>query len=132
MEDFIKKVMDGGRIDPPEECKEAFREHFSSAIRVEWYAKKEFYEVIFYRDHMEHIALLSRDGTLQEYKVNLPKEYLPETIKKHMEEKWEIMNCLLHNKGNSIEYELIVRDENLTRYLLILSETGNLVKKVTI
>jgi hypothetical protein len=132
MEDFIKNVMDGGKIDPPEECKEGFRENFSDAIREEWFAKKDWFEVIFYRDQLEHIALFSKDGILQEYKANLPRELLPEAIKKQFEENWEIMNSLLHNRGNSIEYELIIRDEDLTRYLVILTEFGKEVQKIAI
>ena len=61
-----------------------------------------------------------------EYSQNLPVEYLPKPIKNLALSKGEIMNAVLKNKGNKIEYELIIRNDLLKRYLVIISDLGEL------
>ena len=67
--------------------------------------------------------------SLLEYKIYLPIGYLPENLNKIVKEKGEIMNVIMRNKGNIIEYEVIVRDKALIRYLIILSDVGELIEE---
>ncbi len=90
---------------------------------------KSYYEAIFYKENLEHIAHFDLSGNLTEYKLFLPKEFLPEAIKSYLESKGEIMNVVLNNKGNCIEYEAIVRDKNLTRSLILLSDLGKILEE---
>jgi hypothetical protein len=129
MEDFVKRVIEGNGITPTEKCIQAFEDNFSHAINIEWFDREMYYEAIFYKDNIEYIAIFEKDGTLKEYKSFLPNNYLPEAIKHYLEEKGEIMNVVLINKRNSIEYETIIRDKNLVRQLYLFTGQGKLIEK---
>jgi len=118
--------MKGTGISPSVVCQQSFAENFTDAINVEWNETDGSYEAIFYRYNLEHIALFSLEGMLMEYRKKLPAEYLPEPIKNLALARGEIMNAVMNNKGNLLEYELIVRDKGLTRYLLLISDEGEL------
>jgi len=129
MEDFLKKMIDGNGIIPPEACLATFNQNFEDAKNVDWFDKEAHYEAIFYRDNLEHIALFTITGELMEYKMYLPVDYLPEAIKNYTESKGEIMNSVLKNKGNTIEYEIIIRDLDLKRHLILMSDLGKVLEE---
>ena len=126
---FLRKVIEGSRITPTTVCLEALNQNFKNAINVEWYELGNLFEAIFYKDNLEHIALFNTDGILQEYTQYLPEGYLPESIKKILETRGEVMNTVLKNKGNTIEYEVIYRDKELNRYLMSFSDTGKVLEE---
>ncbi len=129
MNNFLKNIIEGNGITPSNICLEAFQQNFENAINVEWFEKTDSYETIFYKDNLEHIATYSKLGILLEYKVNLHDGYLPEAIKNIAEEKGEIMNSVMINKGNRVEYEVIVRNVQLTRYLLNITDIGTVLQE---
>ena len=130
MKAFLKNLVEGNGISPSEICLQSFRDNFNDAVSVEWYRKEGYYEAIFYRYNLEHIALFSFNGMLLEYKRNLPVDYLPEPIKELLHAKGEIMNSVLINKGNVLEYEIVLRDKLLKRHLIKLSDTGELKEEI--
>ena len=76
MKDFLRKVIEGNGIMPSTECQQAFLQIFEDALNVDWYEKNGRFEVIFYKDKLEHIAQFNLDGSLLEYTLNLPEENL--------------------------------------------------------
>jgi hypothetical protein len=129
MKAFKKRIVEGNNFLPSDVCLKAFSQNFENAINVEWSTRENFFEAVFYKDSLEHIALFSSSGSLMEYSVNLPSKYLPESIKSNVEKKGEIMNTVLRNKGNQIEYEVIFRDKSLNRHLVILSDVGKIMEE---
>jgi len=129
MEKFLKKIFEGSNIEPPVICLKSFNENFDNAINTEWFDKGDFFEVIFYNNKIEYIANFSKSGNLEEYKMYLPINFLPETIKIHLENFGEIMNVVLINKGNCVQYEVIVRDKDLNRHLFLLSDLGEIMSE---
>lgn len=129
MKEFLGNIIGPVGITPPDSCLKAFNEQFSNALRTEWSLKGRNYEAIFYRDNLEHIALYHSDGELLEYKMSLPPDYLPEAIKGELEEMGEIMNSVLINKGNGVEYEIILRDKSLARHLVMLTGVGRIIER---
>jgi len=129
MDQLLEHLIEGTRFTPPDPCLKAFRKQFRGAVGTDWSEKGSGCEVIFYRDHVEHIALYKPDGELVEYKMSLPPDYLPDAIKTSLEGRGEIMNVVLVNKGNRIEYEIILRDDALTRNLLLLSDLGRVIEE---
>lgn len=128
MNNFLKNVMNGNGTTPSDLCLLSFNKHFKNAINVEWFDKNTFFEAIFYKDNLEHIAIFNLKGELTEYRQNLPPDYLPGPIKQIALAKGEIMNAVMKNKGHSLEYEIIVRDNELNRYLITLSDVGKLLQ----
>jgi len=129
MDDFIRKVIEGNGILPSEVCLQSFNLNFENAVNVEWFHWESHYEAIFYINNQEHIAIFSLTGELKEYSKNLSSDYIPEPIKIKALLKGEIMNSVMKNKGNSLEYEMIIRDKQLKRYIQIYSDTGNLMEE---
>lgn len=114
---------------PPQLCLDAFKRQFSNAVRIDWSSKDQFFEAIFYREDMEHIARYDEKGILQDYMIHLPQELLPSAILSRLAKRGEIMSVMLINKGYSIYYEIITRDKNHKRHLILLSETGALLNE---
>jgi len=125
---FVTRVFGaGGDVRPSDRCLKSFNLNFEGARNIEWFKTGSFYEAVFYKDNVEFIAVFSASGKLQEYKMYLPFDFLPAPIKKELEKKGEIMNIVLVNKKNSIIYEAIYRDRDLNRYLILLTEFGNII-----
>jgi len=129
MSDFLRRMVEGNGISPSEVCLKSFNQNFEDAINVEWVKKANCFEAIFYKNNLEHIAIFSRSGILNEYRLNIPSDYLPETIKNFVSARGEIMNTVIRNKGNMIEYEVIVRDKELKRHLINFSDIGRIIEE---
>lgn len=129
MDGFLQKVIKGDRFSPPKECLLVLNENFKDAINIEWINQKAHYEAIFYQNNIEFIAVFAKSGQLVEYKMFLPENLLPETIKTQLESKGEIMNVVLINQGNCIVYEAIIRDKELSRSLILFSDIGQVIEE---
>lgn len=130
MENLAKKILVGESIQPPDSCLQQFNENFRGAINIDWFEKDDNYEAIFYKDNIEHIAYYNSKGSLESYKMFLPTKFLPESIKSTLEHKGEIMNVVMINKGNSVNYEVIIRDKNLHRYLFLVTGLGKIISEI--
>ena len=126
---FLNKLIRSQGIKPTRICLDAFKHNFKNAVNVEWHDKEDCFEAIFYKDQIEHIAIFHKSGTLLEYKLYLSDEGLPEKIKNIFKTKGEIMNALLRNKGNTIEYEVIYRDKDLNRFVVLLTDLGQVLQE---
>ncbi|HNW49866.1 MAG TPA: hypothetical protein PKH79_02215 [Prolixibacteraceae bacterium] len=124
MMNFLSKIFGDTILSPPDAVKNSLKERFPSVINVEWNKNGDNFEAIFYKDSIECIANFDRSGTLIEYKMFLSEDFLPQNIKTTMVGKGEIMNAVMSNKGNSITYEIIYRDKELIRYVMIFNEIG--------
>ncbi len=127
--EFIKRIFESGGIQPPEICNQSFTECFPEAMSPEWHDKNDDFEVIFYRNDLEHIALFNPQGLLLEYRQNLPSNRLPLHIRDIIAAKGEIMNSVLKNKGNLIEYELITRNSAIERFQLTITDDGRIIRE---
>lgn len=129
MNDFLKKILKGNGILPSEVCEQSFKQNFENAVNVEWFNKENQYEAIFYKNDMEYIAIFDAAGTLLEYRQNLTVNHLPLAIKNVAASMGDIMSMVLKNKGNKLEYEILMRKDQQKRFLITLSETGNIIEE---
>ena len=129
MTNFFSKLFGKPSFTPPKPVLESLDKNFTSNLNVEWNLSGDFYEAIFYKHDLEHIALFNIQGELLEYKMFLPKEYLPEQIGKDLSQKGEIMDAVVINKGNAISYEIILRNSVLERFFYLLNETGTIIEE---
>jgi hypothetical protein len=111
----------------PEIVRNELYRHFPNALNIDWELKKNHYEAIFYLDDVEHIAQISEEGHLAEYKKNLWPEELPEDIIRVSRESGEIMNAIAIFKQGTCIFEVIIRDTNFRRKLLLFDESANLL-----
>lgn len=124
MNNFFSKLFSKPAFVPPAQIQEQLYKRFNTSLNVEWNLSGDFYEAIFYKNELEHIALFNKQGELIEYKMSLPTDLLPEKIIVNLSKKGEIMNSVMINKGNAITYEIIIRNEKLKRFLLLFTDTG--------
>jgi len=127
MHNIFKKLFSLKAFTPPSDVELTLKEKFPEIINVDWSKSGDNYEAIFYKDQLEYIAILDGKGVLIEYKMLLSEGMLPEQIKTSLLQKGEIMNVVMINKGNSILYEIIIRNEELSRFLFLLNETGHIL-----
>lgn len=102
---------------------------FPRAINIEWNKTQNTFEALFYMDEVELIAKLNDKGELIEYKKNIRKNEIPETVRLKTCEHGEIMSAIAIYFGEEEHYEIIIRQKDLVRYLLILDSQGTLLEK---
>lgn len=127
--DLFKKILNVATVKVPKAVIDSMKQLFPSAKNIEWSHDRSLFEVIFYHDDLEKIARYDNDGTLLEYRVNLPLERIPRRVNRKVNSEGEIMNCIEFHSVDSIRYEFIVRDKNLVRYLLLTDKSGNTLRK---
>ncbi|MBN2610718.1 MAG: hypothetical protein JXB00_04100 [Bacteroidales bacterium] len=123
-EDFFKSLLTGNFIDPPELVNKELYMKFPHAINVEWMKDGAGFEAVFYEHETEKIARFSAEGDWFETYTNLEISALDEPVGKSSENYGEIMNAIRIDSREGTKFELIVRDNNLKRYLLIIMPDG--------
>lgn len=129
MKNIFSKIFKFASVSVPAEVKIAFSEQFGDSINEEWLQSEDFYEAIFYSEDMEQIAHYDSAGKLLNLKRNLPIHSSPDHIKEKAAKHGELMNVIEIREDEIVGYELIVRDETLIRYSLLLNEKGGLIQK---
>lgn len=129
MKNIFSKIFKFSNVSLPDAVKDSFMEKFGSSINTEWLETDNFYEAIFYLNDIEHIAHFDSAGKLLNLKKNLSVAMAPEHIKQKAAEHGEIMNVIEISEETIVGYELIVRDEALIRFSLLLNEKGGLIHK---
>lgn len=102
--------------------------HFPEAINIEWEPKENIFEAVFYLNEVEYIAHITRQGKLVEYKKNLWINELPDSVNAKAVKFGEIMNAIVISKGAEQFYEVIIRNKELNRKLLLFDSNGILQK----
>jgi len=130
VKNFLLKILSGSKgTNIPQAVKEAFVKQFDNPLNTEWSKTGNHYEAVFYKDELEHIAGYKINGELLNLKINMQLDTVPESILNTVREHGELMNAIaIHEKGK-VQYELIVRDEELIRYFLLVGSCGEVIEK---
>jgi hypothetical protein len=129
MKNIFSKLFRFVQVSPPEKVKDSFMEKFGESINIEWLQTEDCFEAIFYLDDVEHIAHFDSSGKLHNLKKNLSILSSPEQIKQKAAQYGELMNVIEIIEDEVVGYEIIIRDEDLIRYSLLLNEKGGLIQK---
>jgi len=130
IKNFFHKIFTGNREpEVPKAVRQKFNEQFNQSINIEWQKTGELYEAIFYRDEREHIASYQKDGLMTCLKINLPLNVLPQKVERNAQKHGELMNAIQIECNDEIQFELIIRDEMLVRFSLLLNDEGELLNK---
>lgn len=129
LKNFFQKIISGNKtIVTPPAVKLALEKRFDNPLNTEWTKIGDQYEAVFYKDELEHIARFDETGLLLSLKVNLPLEKVPALIHKTAQSYGELMNVIAIFHEDSVGYELIVRDEKLTRFSMLLNADGEVIQ----
>lgn len=129
MKHILSKIFKFTSVTLPAPVKIAFAEKFGESLNVEWLQSDDFYEAIFYLEEIEHIARFDSTGKILNVKKNLSIHSIPSHIKEKAAKHGELMNVIEIYEDEIVAYELIVRDETLIRFSLLLNEKGGLIHK---
>lgn len=129
MKNILTRILKFSSVSLPVNVKNSFFEKFGDSLNVEWLRTDDFYEAIFYREEIEHIARFDSTGKLLNLKRNLPIHATPDHIKTKAADHGELMNVIEISENEIVGYELIIRDEELIRFSLLLNEKGGLIQK---
>ena len=127
MKDFIEQVKSGSGTLPPAVCSESLITEFGKPLGEEWFSAGDNYEVVFYHDNIEHIALFSIEGKMLEHKYNLDVELLPSSIARLLPVGNELMNVVSITRDTHTEYEIIHRNSTLDRFLFLITDKGEIL-----
>lgn len=126
--DFFSKIFKDSITGPSRKIRESLSKRFPEARSVEWNNQSGVFEAIFYDHDLEKIARFDLEGTLLEIRINISPEDIPSTVKANIDSGMEIMNCIVADNNASIFYELIVRNQSLIRFLIIVDESGAIIR----
>jgi len=129
MKHILSKIFKFSTVTLPAAVKIAFAEKFGESLNVEWLQSDDFYEAIFYLEEIEHIARFDSTGKILNLKKNLSIQATPLHIKEKAAKHGELMNAIEICEDEIVGYELIVRNETLIRFSLLLNEKGGLIHK---
>lgn len=129
MKNILSKIFKFTHVSVPEKVKTAFGRQFGDSLNVEWLQIDDFYEAIFYLEDIEHIGHFDPSGKMLNLKKNLTVQTTPLHIKEKAVQHGELMNAIEICEDEVTGYELIVRDESLIRFSLLLNEKGGLIHK---
>lgn len=129
MKNILSKIFKFTNVNLPAPVKIAFAERFGESLNVEWLQTDDFYEAIFYLEEIEHIGRFDASGKILNLKKNLSIQATPLHIKEKAAIHGELMNAIEICEDEVVGYELIVRDESLIRFSLLLNEKGGLIHK---
>ena len=124
MEKLFINLTDRNSIVPPESVEEAMIRHFSDAVNLEWFFENGLYEAIFYLDNREYIAKFDSNAKLTDYRINLSLDEIPENIAQAIDPQKELMNLVEIHKNNTLQYELILRNKDLVRFVALFNQFG--------
>ena len=128
MENLFLRIFRGSGVKPTTNAEKAFSGRFPDALNPEWFEKKDGYEVIFYLEGREAIVQLDKDGKWTETRINLDPGQFEGPAGKRSREYGEIMNAIHIETAGSSRFEVIYRDNHLNRFLLLLSDDGNVIQ----
>ncbi len=127
---FLSKILAGTKVPGiPKPVKQAFAKMFNSPLNTEWNQAGDEWEAIFYVDEMEHLARFQATGELLSLKINLPLTQTPDNIKKAVQNEGELMNVITIKQKQALMYQLIVRNEKLERFFMLLNSEGEILEK---
>jgi len=112
----------------PERVKAEVHAHFPQALNIDWHKLPTHFEAIFYLNDAEHIARISPEGQLLSCKKNIKATDLPAIIQDKAQMEGEIMSTISHHKGQDIQYEIIIRKKDFSRYSLVFNSKGGLME----
>jgi hypothetical protein len=126
---FRKIVGDFITTQPPQIIIEAFNNQFDTPLNTEWLKSDGFYEAVFYKNELEHIAKYQENGNPISLKINLPLELIPKQISETLNPHGEIMSVIKIKCEEKQYFETIVRDQNLHRYVILVDDSGSITDK---
>jgi hypothetical protein len=129
MNDFFHKLIKGDSILPPEPVQNNLFRNFNKPYNIEWLMRDELYEAIFYIYNREYLAMFNKEGGLVDYKVNMPVDSIPAKILRSAGSRGDIMSAVAIHSGNDVSYEIIYRDRDLNRFLLLIDGNAALVSE---
>lgn len=129
MKNILNKIFKFSSVTLPTSVKITFTEKFGESLNVEWLQFDDFYEAIFYLEEIEYIARFDSTGKMLNLKKNLAIHSTPPHIREKAAQHGELMNVIEICEDEIVAYELIVRDESLIRYSLLLNDKGGLIHK---
>lgn len=130
MKNIFNRLIKFSSNSIPATVKTAFLKQFGKSINTEWIQNDGFYEAIFYLDEIEHIAHYDKTGKLVNLKKNLPINKTPEHIIKKSSAHGELMNVIEIWEQEIVGYELIIRDNDLIRFSLLINADGGIIQKI--
>ncbi|MBN2174040.1 MAG: hypothetical protein JW731_07910 [Bacteroidales bacterium] len=128
MKSFYQKLLKKDFHLPPRQVTEGFAKNFNNPVNTEWHKVGDHYEALFHHENIEKLAFFNALGQMTEIRTNQTVSELPEPINDTASRQGEIMNVIYIQKGSQNSYEIIVKQTDFTRKLILISEDNEILK----
>lgn len=127
--DFLRNIFRRRTARIPRKVLHSLKKHFPNAKNVEWNKTDDMiFEAAFYDEDIEKLAKFTSSGFLTEIRINTDINTVPALVRNSIDPGLEVMNCILVFTSENTFYELIVRNSELVRYLLIIDALGHVIR----
>jgi hypothetical protein len=124
---ILDNMARAGKITPPQHVATTFQNLFPEAVNVEWYVSAQGFEAVFHLNQHEMIAMLGANGEPLEIRLNLPAAEAPTVVIAALAPEAELMNVIRVEKYAEVTYEIIYRNRHLDRFVMLISEQGQIL-----
>ncbi|MCF8366173.1 MAG: hypothetical protein K9H16_10340 [Bacteroidales bacterium] len=128
MSKLLDKMALSGLVTPPNFITKSFSTNFPAAVNLEWNLSEFGFEAIFQENGHELIAQFNKYGALAEVRKNIKADELPARLLELLKDFGELMNLIVLTKKSQVQYEVIYRDKQLNRFLLLMSSEGKILQ----
>lgn len=129
MKRLIKNLFQRKTFKLPAVVLKGFTDTFHKSINIEWSNSGKVYEALFYEQELEKIARFDKKGKLIEIRTNISASALPKEISSLASSHGELMNAISILRDNQTFHEVIVRQDAVKRYMLLINQNGEILKK---
>ena len=129
MKKIFQHIFRNDNPEIPRIVEKNFKSLFKHANSIEWISSSNEYEALFYDKGIEKIARFSSNGSLIEVRVNhSPQDFDRFRLSPQYFES-TIMNYIEINKEDSTFHELIIKQADFKRLLILLNNKYEIVKE---
>lgn len=129
MKRLIKNLFQRKNLRLPADVLKRFADSFHKSINIEWSKAGKVYEALFYENELEKIARFDKKGNLIEIRTNISTSDLPNDLINLANSHGELMNAIQILRDNQTFHEIIVRQDAVKRYMLLVDQYGEILKK---
>lgn len=129
MKRLIKNLFQRKNLKIPDDVLKRFTNSFHKSINIEWSKTGKAYEALFYENELEKIARFDKKGNLIEIRTNISTSDLPNDLISLATSHGELMNAIQILRDELTFHEIIVRQDAVKRYILLVDQYGEILKK---
>lgn len=126
---FLHMLFSGDKKKPDKEIQQKLYDLFPNASHVEWLIENDNYEASFIHEALEKTCQFSKLGDWIDTRINIPIDKTPACLLEFASQNEYIVSLIAIETPIEKTYELIVRDYQNQREIIITDRSGKVIER---